>query len=145
MPKPIKDPNRPNCIIVDIDGTLANKSPDRGYYDWSKVGLDTVNEHIKSIVNNYNGYIFIFSGREGSCYPETKKWLIDNNINHNQLIMRAINDDRSDDIVKREMFESEVKDKYNVDYIIDDRMKVIKMWTELGLPVISNNPLGLEY
>ena len=40
-PKPLVieyDGNLPNCIVCDIDGCLANKSPNRGYYDWKKVG-----------------------------------------------------------------------------------------------------------
>ncbi len=40
----------PKAIIVDIDGTLAervNRSP----YDWSKVGEDRVKKPIRDIVN----------------------------------------------------------------------------------------------
>ena len=38
-----------DCYIFDIDGTLAtmgNRSP----YDWSKVGVDTVNESVRDVL-----------------------------------------------------------------------------------------------
>jgi hypothetical protein len=52
---------------------------------------------------------------------------------------------RSDDIVKEEIYDNNIKDKYYVDFVIDDRMKVIRMCCNLGLNVVSCYPLATEF
>ena len=37
------------AVICDIDGTIARKSPLRGYFDWNLVGLDSCRELIAEI------------------------------------------------------------------------------------------------
>jgi predicted kinase len=146
----VQNENLNRCILVDIDGCLANKSPERGYYEWSKVNLDSVNEYVQNIVAGYKllkpeSKIIILSGRDGICKSETMQWLLDNNIPVDELLMRAVDDMRSDDIVKEEIYDNNIKDKYYVDFVIDDRMKVIRMWCKLGLNVVSCNPLATEF
>jgi hypothetical protein len=51
--------------------------------------------------------------------------------------MRDIYDSRRDSVVKREIFEREVRDRYHVVGVFDDRMQVVKMWRELGLTVFQ--------
>lgn len=54
------------------------------------------------------------------------------------LHLRKYNDHRPDDIVKLEMYNNIIKDKYNVLYVIDDRNKVVDMWRNtLKLPVLQ--------
>ena len=47
------DKTLPTAIIVDIDGTIARKSPERGYFDWGKVGLDSNREQIAGLEDCY--------------------------------------------------------------------------------------------
>jgi predicted kinase len=129
------------CIIVDVDGTLAVKG-NRSPYDWKRVGEDTVFIPIATIVNRMSKMfeVIIFSGRDGSCYKETKQWLDDNNIPYNGLFLRAEGDSRKDSIVKKELYENHVKGKYNVHFVLDDRDQVVDMWRkELGLPCLQVN------
>ena len=49
------------------------------------------------------------------------------------LIMRKQGDFRADDIVKKELYETYLKDKFNVLCVFDDRDKVVKMWREEGI------------
>lgn len=50
--------------------------------------------------------------------------------------MRTTDDRRDDTIVKRELYENNIKGKYNVLFCVDDRPKVVRMWKEQGLQVM---------
>ena len=47
--------------------------------------------------------------------------------------MRNDFDERKDVIIKREIFEQEIKDKYNVMFILDDRNQCVDFWRKIGL------------
>ena len=147
IPEVFYDENKKDAIIVDIDGTLA-KMGKRGPYDWDKVHLDTVNSHIKKIANLYHqdGYdVICLSGRDLCCYDLTKKWLEDNGIKYTVLFMRGRKDNRKDFIVKEELYTEYIKPYYNINMVIDDRPQVIRQWVQLGLQVISANPLNIKF
>ena len=137
----IQDKSLPNAIIVDIDGTLAhmkNRSP----FDWNRVDEDEVDEIIKGIVNAYDnlGTIIVMSGRDSICRDKTIKWLEDNNIKYDMLFMRAIGDNRKDSIVKKELFDNNVKDKFYVEYVLDDRDTICATWRDMGLKCLQVAP-----
>lgn len=127
------------AIIVDIDGTLA-KMNGRGPFEWHRVGEDKVNEPIKTIVNTMKKYftIIIFSGRDGSCLTETINWLNENTIYYDKIFMRKPGNNEKDSIVKRRMFDTHVKDKYEIEFVLDDRNQVVDMWRkDLGLTCLQ--------
>jgi predicted kinase/uncharacterized HAD superfamily protein len=128
------------AIIVDIDGTLAHMTG-RSPYDNSRVHEDVVDEVVRDVVIRYfhdNFQVIIMSGRKDSCREETEAWLEDKKVPYHQLLMRKHEDDRKDSIVKREIFENEIQDKYNVHFVLDDRDQVVDMWrNELGLKVLQ--------
>lgn len=138
------NPSLPTCIIVDVDDTLAHMNG-RGAFDWERVGEDSVDLAVRAIVNDtYNSSrakVFVFSGRDSVCKPQTRQWLEDNIISYDVLVMREHQDMRKDTIVKREMFDKWIRGKYNVLYVIDDRPVVCRMWKSLGLKVLQvGNP-----
>lgn len=128
----------PTAIVVDIDGTMAIKG-DRNIYDYTKVKLDKVNDSVKFVFNGviksspYLKVIFC-SGREDSCRQETLDWFQDNDIKCDYLFMRKTGDHRKDAIVKKEIYDAEIKDKFNVMLVLDDRTQVVELWRSLGLP-----------
>ena len=131
------------CVLIDIDCTLAHMNGKRGAFEWDKVGVDDVDEHVKSIVNNIpdTTIVIVLSGRDGVCRPETEDWLERHNINYDKLIMRKAGDMRKDTIVKEEIFWRDIADKYNVQFVIDDRPSVCRMWRDIGLKVFQvGNP-----
>lgn len=141
--KPIYDPSIPNCIMVDIDGTLAEKG-DRSPYDWSKVGIDTPNKQLIKLLKTITKGalavdkpipIIILSGRDSVCREMTKQWLLDNKIDYDDLFMRSEKDMRPDTVIKKEIYDNEIKGKYNVIAVFDDREGVCRQWYELGLPL----------
>lgn len=130
------DVNLPKAIIVDIDGTLA-KMDGRSPFDWSRVKEDKVNEPVKRIVKLYKEKIIIFSGRDGSCKPETIEWLKENDIPYDHLYMREPDDNRKDSIIKRELFEDYIRNKYYIEFVLDDRNQVVDMWRQMGLTCLQ--------
>jgi len=147
--KYVADETKTKCILVDIDGTLAHMNGKRGAFDWDKVGLDDVDDAVKMIVNAWkmmnSGEVIVLSGRDGVCREETEKWLKDNEIGYNQLIMRAPNDMRKDTIVKEEIFWRDIADNYNVQFVIDDRPCVIRLWQEIGLKTFAVGNQHIEF
>jgi predicted kinase len=136
------DPTLPNCYIVDIDGTLAINNTRRPF-DWDKVGEDALNPAVAEMVEKLgrDSTIIIFSGRSNVCEELTIAWLKQHNINYKDLFMRPADDQRADDVLKSELYDLNIRDRYNVLGIIDDRPKVCRMWRKLGLSVFQvGNP-----
>lgn len=139
-----EDPMLPHCIIVDIDGTLALNTGGRSPYDWKRVGEDTLNSPVNSIVTGYGdsgaGSIFLMSGRDESCRVETIEWLEREGVYYEQLFMRPAGNAEKDAIIKKRLFEENIRGKYYVDYVLDDRDQVVRMWRkELGLTCLQIN------
>ncbi len=139
-----QDEKLPKCVLVDIDGTVA-KMNGRMAYDWKRVGEDEPKWNVINLVKSLknHGYrIIFFSGRDGVCHPETSSWLSqyfdwEENIDF-QLYMREPKDQRKDSIVKKEMFETHIRNRYYVEMVIDDRDQVVAMWRkELGLTCLQ--------
>ncbi len=130
-------------IIVDIDGTLA-KMVGRGPFDEHLVGTDELHEAVAEMVLHaaYSDVKIIFmSGRTQGCYNETRAWLVEkmpwlewaeSGVSWD-LFMREVGDQRSDDVVKHELFWNFVVPGHDVLYVIDDRNKVVEMWRAIGL------------
>ena len=134
----VPNDNLPNCIIVDIDGTLAHNDGHRGWYEWHGVGGDKPNLGvIKNVMAYHNEFpnseIIIMSGRDSVCRSQTQKWLKKHNIPYDYLYMRPKGDQRADTIVKLEMYKDYIDGNLNVDYVLDDRNSVVEMWREIGL------------
>lgn len=136
---------KPRAIIVDIDGTVADmdkKNPlARGPYDWDRVGEDLPVETIISLVHIFNiqGYKIVFvSGRMEQARKATTQWLVRHTgLTGVPLFMRDDGDMRSDTVVKRELYDNHIEPYYHVDYVLDDRNKVVAMWRGLGLSVLQ--------
>ncbi len=133
IPKRVhRNEDLPSCIIVDIDGTLAHMNG-RGPFDWDRVGEDLPDEEVIRMVNQYKGRVIIMSGRDGSCKPETVKWLTKHGVTFHEIHMRTARDMRKDNIIKNELYINNILGKYKVDYVVDDRDQVVKLWRDLGL------------
>jgi predicted kinase len=163
-----QDENLPECIIVDIDGTCAHMENRRGPFEWDKVDQDSPDEEVFHIIkdNWVRGRDIIFlSGRDSCCYDKTFDWLtlyFDYLLSHNRLpnrdkswshkykldnkyfklYMRKEGDMRKDSIVKEELFNEHIRDKYNVKLVLDDRPSVCRsVWLKLKLKLLTcGNP-----
>lgn len=141
-PEPIKqDILLPTAIICDLDGTLAIGTG-RNMYDDMKCYSDDVNKNVLEYLKGkqYICFIIFISGREDKSREETLRWLNDKCGFVNPLLyMRKTGDNRNDAIIKREIFEANIRPKFFVKLVLDDRDRVVAMWRELGLEVWQVN------
>jgi hypothetical protein len=130
----------PEAVLVDIDGTVAlmgGRSP----YDMSRVGEDQPNPAVITAVramHAFGHHIVFCSGRTDDGRAKTEHWLAEHvRVPYEALFMRATGDVRKDSIVKAEIFESEIRHRWSVTGVFDDRAQVVRMWRSLGLTVFQ--------
>lgn len=139
-----QDKSLPHAIICDLDGTLCHLNG-RNPYDASTCGQDLVNTPVKNLILTYSDQykILFVSGRSAEFRQQTRKWLTDNLGDFTTdcaLLMRPEGDSRKDSIMKKELYVECVKDKYYVEFVLDDRNQVVDMWRELGLTCFQVAP-----
>lgn len=140
-------PGKPEAVLVDLDGTVALNTGGRSFFDYTRVGEDTVNEPIADLVSmlDADGIQIVFmSGRDSRCRAETIQWLKDNGLIPGddpdyqlRLFMRAEGDNRQDALVKLELFDRHIRDHYDVQFVLDDRDQVVKAWRSIGLTALQ--------
>ena len=148
--KAAASPN-PEAIIVDLDGTLADSSHRSPFFStFDEIMNDKVIRHVAEMVKMsyycYGRNILFVSGRGGreGEREATEAWLaakieIDTNGSSvSRLFTRKVGDGRDDTIVKLEIFNNHIRDKYDVKLVLDDRPLVCRLWSDLGLPVLCN-------
>jgi predicted kinase len=130
----------PEALLVDIDGTVA-LAGDRSPYDMTRVGEDRPNQTVITAVRAmqaFGHHIVFCSGRTDDCRHATERWLQTHvGIPYEALFMRAMGDNRKDSIVKAEIFEREIRHRWAVTGVFDDRNQVVRMWRALGLTVFQ--------
>ncbi|MFC3501065.1 AAA family ATPase [Micromonospora krabiensis] len=130
----------PEIVLVDIDGTVA-LNVSRSPYDMTRVAEDRPNEAVIAAVRAMHaaGYDVVFcSGRDASARADTVAWLERHvRVPYLALHLRALGDSRKDSVVKREIYEREIRDRFRVVGVFDDRMQVVRMWRSLGLTVFQ--------
>jgi len=131
--------DKPRVVICDLDGTLSlfekeDKSSKyyRNPYDASTCDNDMLNEAVKIVLDNFSNVILL-SGREEKYRAQTERFLDKHQVSRLKLLMRPTDDFRKDSVVKEELYNTYVKDKYYVLFVLDDRDQVVKMWRSLGL------------
>lgn len=131
-----------NAIICDLDGTLALLG-ERSPYDASRALEDSLNFPVSNILevythqNLYSVDVILISGREDKHRSQTEEWLKKHQIVYKQLFLRPTGDRRPDTVVKKEIYEREIKDKYDVLFVLEDRDKVVRMWRDEGLACLQ--------
>jgi predicted kinase len=129
------------AVVFDIDGTLAEHVA-RNPYDYDRLHTDAVFEEIKFLAQLYfdaDYNVFIVSGRPDSHRNQTLAWLYKNKIPFDELFMRRATDKRDDRDVKHEIFNTELRYKYNTELWIDDRNRVVNRMRKLGIKVLQVN------
>lgn len=127
------DLSLPPTYLVDIDGTLAHKHSDRGIHDLSKVHLDSPNVGVVRAVRaliQMDQNIILMSGRSEDSREQTQRW-IEEHVGYGiPLYMRKSKDLRPDHVVKYELFQSYIANKYHVLGVFEDRNQMIRLWRD---------------
>lgn len=140
---------KPKAYIFDIDGTIADCSHRLHFIagehkDWDAFYTACKNDRaipdvvcLLRLLIAHNVAILFITGRPQRISDQTERWLIevaDYKLSLDSCIkMRKDGDHRPDYVVKREIYEQEIKDKYDVIGVFEDRDSCVKMWRELGL------------
>lgn len=137
-----------NAIWVDMDNTLSDATHREhflgtGRKNWKAffdaMDKDPINDWCRMITNSIYDYadVLICSARPEDYREVTEKWLKDNTVWYNKLIMRQKGDFRKDSIVKEIFLDFEIKTKYNLLFSIDDRKQVIDQMRSRGVTVLD--------
>lgn len=129
----------PSAWLVDVDGTLALMG-DRSPYDTTRVSEDTPNPTICDLAGmlRAEGHaLVIMSGRDEECRTDTAAWLDHNLGDYDALHMRGHLDRRPDYLVKADLFDAHIRDRWNVIGVLDDRTQVVRMWRSMGLTCLQ--------
>lgn len=130
----------PSAVLVDIDGTVALMNS-RSPYDVTRVHEDLPNLPVITAVRAMHaaGHRIVFcSGRTDDCRDATQEWLAAHvGVPYEALFMRVTGDSRRDSVIKREIFDREIRTRYRIVGVFDDRDQVVRMWRALGLTVFQ--------
>lgn len=146
-----QDPSLPKAVICDLDGTMALMNG-RNPYDASTCDNDLPNVPVVETIKLFQsaGYTIIFcSGREDKFKEPTEKFIkqyFTKEESHfpfsdftcetprpYHLFMRKTGDQRKDAIIKKEIFDECIFNKWNILFVLDDRDQVVKGWRDIGL------------
>lgn len=136
------------ALIIDLDGTLADirvrlKHLSGKRKDWASfnktIETDQLHEWCLEIILRFSTdhKIIIVSGRTDELKEETEAWLNKFKVTFHYLFMRKSHDFRPDNLIKLEIYEKEIRDKFKVTFVVDDRQKVVDMWRAEGLVVLQ--------
>jgi predicted kinase len=133
-------PGTPRAVLVDIDGTVALKGA-RSPFDETRVHEDRPNLPVIEIVRQERAAgqrVIFMSGRTDACRDATEEWLRTHvGVPWEALHMRPAGDTRKDSVVKRELFDTHVRERYDIRRVYDDRDQVVAMWRTLGLTCLA--------
>lgn len=145
------------CVLVDLDGTLANVDHRVGFVRTKPKNFkaffegmvhDPVNEPVRIIVDSLlsAGYsMVIMTGRDGNYEKHSRDWLQKHNISYDDFYIRKIGDYRADYIIKSEMVKEIKENGWNPLFAIDDRPQVVRELRKNGIFVFDVNQSGKEF
>lgn len=127
------DPSLPSIYLVDIDGTLAHKHPERDIHDLSMVHLDSPNPGVVRAVRairQLDQKVILMTGRSEDSRVQTQRWIEDHVGYGIPLYMRKSGDLRPDHVIKHELFQEHIADRYHVLGVFEDRNQMIRLWRD---------------
>ncbi len=144
-----------SCIVVDVDGTLAEFNPEAvkswvlgdtkdwdPFFNYMQDALPVIN--IVKLVNylaEKGEAIVICSGRPDSHRQYTLDWLDKHCIPYDRVYLRPEGQDTiSDAHVKQALLLNIQNDGYAPWLVLDDRDHVVNFWREAGLTCLQVAP-----
>ena len=131
----------PEAILVDIDGTVALMG-DRSPYDMTRVGEDRPHEAVITAVRAMHaaGHRIVFcSGRtdDGRDATEALAGRARRRAVRGAVHARRPATSARTRSSRREIFEREIRHRWRITGVFDDRDQVVRMWRSLGLTVFQ--------
>ncbi len=134
---PLRLPYAP-VVLVDMDGTMCNHIGVRSPFDESLVLNDapwpSVVKMVQDLYATHN--IIVVSGRNDTCAEDSNDWMKIHKVPVDYLLMRDVPSVPDTEIKGRILDELlTVIPLEKIDFVIDDRPRVINMWQRRGLKV----------
>lgn len=141
------DHTLPSAIIVDIDGTLSINDTGRPYYgEGTAKGIiqdaciaSTID--LVKLAHNQGWKVFLVTGRSNDedIVNATKTWLENSQIPYDKIFFRDSGDYSHSQDFKRKVYENNLKDKYCIEFVLEDNINCVKMYRDLGLICLQPN------
>ena len=136
-----------DCVIVDIDGVLADAAHrqhhlDGPWRDWDSffadVGDDDVLEEVAELLVLLAPEIVVvaLTSRPAWVSDETLEWLNEHKLRWDLLIMRPMGDFRPSPMFKGEQTQQLFERGFTPRLAIDDDMRNVRMYRDLDLPTL---------
>lgn len=133
---------RNETVVFDLDGTLAMTTDPKAHHKIdhpkfakkaasAEVNKDMLDKMKQAREDGDN--VVILTARSAHYRDITKKWLNENGIPYDALVMRPTDNITSDKKVKRELLEEDILPKFDVREAYDDKKKNRKMFEKLGI------------
>jgi histidinol phosphatase-like enzyme len=134
--------DKPKCILVDVDGTLAKmkRGPgERSPFDWHRVSEDLPNTPVINLVNvlSQEYAIIVLTGRDGIALEDTKDWLEYQGVEYDGIYIRPEGNNQKDSIIKHNIYVNHILPNYEVEFVLDDRDQVVNLWRSIGLTCLQ--------
>lgn len=144
-----------SCVVVDVDGTLAEFDPasvekwvlgeEKHWDDFFNYMEDALPvNNIVTLVNKLSDsgeHIVICSGRPDSHRQHTINWLERHSIPYDEVYLRPLNADHvPDETVKHALLDAIREDGYQPWLVLDDRTAVVDFWRQQGLTCLQVAP-----
>lgn len=144
-----------DCVIFDIDGTLAEFDADRlGHLvhgdtkQWQsfheEMATAALIEPVARLLHKLKAQgeaIVLCTGRPEGWRAYTSAWLDQVGIAHDALYLRKPDEDHANDPdVKRSALERIHSDGYRPWLVVDDRSSVVAFWRDAGLTCLQCAP-----
>lgn len=153
---------KPNAVIFDMDGTLAdvsairhyivppNPMPKGWYKDFHSFHRESVDAPVNAAVRDHairasvlGNAILVVTARRAMYRNPTAWFLALHGVPSDALYMRGDNDGRPDYLVKKDILAS-IRTRYNVIHAVDDNPAVIALWHDEGIPTTVVEGFGFE-
>ena len=138
--------SKPDAIILDVDGTLADVSSIRHFVaqhpkDFDSFHGESVNvpPHARAVelareAHAAGQVVIVVTARRHMWRHQTAWFLAMHDIPSDVLIMRANDDHRRDVEVKRDIL-AQIRTRWNPVLAVDDNPAICSLWESEGIPV----------
>lgn len=149
------DPDAPTparrraAVVFDLDGVLASTAWRRHHVegkgkqkDWEAfyagIPRDPEAPEGRALFDSVLDGVdrIVVTGRPEHTREATEAWLARNGFPHVPLLMRADDDRRPDQFVKRDMFETVIEPHWDVKMAVEDRWQVAAMWQSFQIETV---------
>lgn len=138
LPKVVRErrPELEDCIVMDVDGCLARKHPERSVYDFIAAINDTSHPLCPEIVRSARYPVVVLTGRYEEARESLVQWLSSQSLYPEFIVMRPDGDYSKAAVFKKAALEN-ILDEYNIVVVVDDDATVIAAAQQLGLQTLQ--------